>query len=173
MSKTLDLGCGPEPKNPFYADEIFGIDIVDFNNPNISIADLAISPIPYEDNSFDYISGFDFLEHIPRVLYTGENRKQPFIDIMSEVWRVLKPDGQALFCTPAYPHQEAFQDPQHVNIISENTLQYFCIPSPATNNWSHLELCTAYGFKGKFEAVAQMWRQDVPYHLVWHLKALK
>ena len=112
MTKSLDLGCGPNPKNPFLADEVFGIDINTFNNPNIKIADLAIDPIPFEGNTFDYISGFDFLEHIPRILYIGRERKQPFIDVMSEIWRVLKPGGETFFATPAYPTPEAFQDPQ-------------------------------------------------------------
>lgn len=173
MTKTLDLGCGPEPKNPFYADEIFGVDIVDFGNPNIKLADLAIDFIPFEDNTFDYVTGFDFLEHIPRILYFGRERKQPFIDIMSEVWRVLKPGGEAFFATPAHPHQEMFQDPQHVNFISENTLQYFCYASEVTNYWSSLDLCRSYGFKGAFEAIQHGWRNEVPYHLAWHIKAVK
>jgi SAM-dependent methyltransferase len=173
MSKTLDLGCGPNPKNPLNADEVFGIDIIDFGNPNIKVADLAIDPIPFDDNTFDYVSGFDFLEHIPRVLYFGRERKQPFIDIMSEVWRVLKPGGEAFFATPAHPHQEMFQDPQHVNYITPNTLQYFCYPSEATFGWTALELCQSYGFKGAFHAIQQGWREDVPYHLIWHIKAIK
>ena len=69
MTKTLDLGCGKNPKNPFNADELYGTDIVDLDNPNIKIADLCIEDIPFEDNLFDYVTGFDFLEHIPRLLY--------------------------------------------------------------------------------------------------------
>jgi SAM-dependent methyltransferase len=178
MSISLDLGCGPEPKNVFRATEIFGVDINNFENPNIRVADLAVEPIPFEDNFFDFVTGFDFLEHIPRVLYIGRERRQPFIDIMSEVWRVLKPGGETFFATPAFPHPEAFQDPQHVNIITENSILYFSAPQ-----W--LELCQAYGFKGRFEVVRQVWANqpieicegsyynNVPYHLVWHLKAIK
>ena len=172
-TKTLDLGSGPNPKNPFSADEVYGVDILGFGNSKIKIADLVIDSIPFEDNTFDYITGFDFLEHIPRMLYFGRERKQPFIDVMSEIWRVLKPDGIGIFATPAFPHQEMFQDPQHVNYISENTIQYFCKPSGATNGWSNLDLCKAYGFKGEFEALSQYWRKDVPYHLVWEIKAIK
>ncbi len=178
MTKTLDLGCGPNPKNPFLATEIFGIDIVDFGNPNIKVADLAIDSIPFDDNSFDFLSGFDFLEHIPRVLYLGRERKQPFIDVMSEAWRVLKPGGEAFFATPAFPRPEAFQDPQHVNFISENSILYFTEPV-----W--IDLCWSYGFKGKFEVIQHVWAtdalkicegsfyQNVPYHLIWHLRAVK
>lgn len=172
-TKTLDLGCGTDPKNPFNADEIYGVDIVDLGNSNIRVADLAIDPIPYEDNSFDYVTGYDFLEHIPRVIYLGRERKQPFIDIMSEVWRVLKPGGIAYFATPAFPTAETFQDPQHVNFISERTILYFCEPSEKTNWDQSMQLCHQYGFTGRFEAVSQYWREDVPYHLVWELRAVK
>lgn len=175
--KSLDLGCGPNPKNPFNAEEVFGIDILTFNNPNIKIADLAIDPIPFEDNEFDYVTGFDFLEHIPRILYFGRERKQPFIDIMSETWRVLKPGGEALFATPAFPSEETFQDPQHVNFISRKTVQYFCQSNPQIfkedDSSGYLPLGNAYGFVGAFEAIQVGWREDVPYHLVWHLKAVK
>ena len=165
MTKTLDLGCGPNPQNPFLATEVFGVDINNFNNSNIKIADLAIESIPFEDNLFDFVTGFDFLEHIPRVLYLGRERRQPFIDLMSEVWRVLKPGGQTYFATPAFPRPEAFQDPQHVNIITENTILYFSEPV-----W--LELCQAYGFRGQFEVIKQTWGEP-PSHLIWHLRAVK
>lgn len=173
MTKTLDLGCGSVPKNPFNADEQFGVDIVDFGNPNIRIADLTIDPIPFDDDSFDYVTGFDFLEHIPRVIYLGRERKQPFIDIMSEVWRVLKPGGTAYFCTPAVPHHEAFQDPQHVNYISTKSILYFIQPSEHTNWDQSMGLCEQYGFTGRFELVNQYWHPDVPYWLVWEIKAVK
>ena len=178
MTKTLDLGCGPTPKNPFLATEVFGVDINNFDNPDLKVADLAIEPIPFEDNLFDFVTGFDFLEHIPRVLYSGRERRQPFIDIMSEVWRVLKPGGQTFFATPAFPHPEAFQDPQHVNIITEYTILYF-------SKSLVLELCQSYGFKGEFEVINQKWADEeiqvcegsyynvIPYHLIWHLKAVK
>ena len=173
-TKTLDLGCGTQPRNPFNAQELYGVDIVDVGNPNVRVADLAIDPIPFEDNTFDFVTGFDFLEHMPRVLYLGRERRQPFIDIMSEVWRVLKPGGQALFATPAHPHSEVmFQDPQHVNFISTNSLQYFCSPSDHTNGWSSLALCQQYGFKGEFKALSQYWDQQVPYWLMWHIEAVK
>ena len=177
ITKSLDLGCGPKPKNPFLAEEVFGVDINNFNKPNIYIADLAIDPIPFEDDTFDFVSGFDFLEHIPRVLYLGKERRQPFIDVMSEVFRVLKPGGQTFFATPAYPHPEAFQDPQHVNTLTTESIQYFA--------GYYLSLTRGYGFKGNFEIVQHLWASEpivitegsryevYPFHLIWHLKVIK
>jgi SAM-dependent methyltransferase len=177
MSKSLDLGCGPNPKNPFLATEVFGVDINNFGNSNIRSADLVIDPIPFEDNFFNYVSGFDFLEHIPRIIYIGKERKQPFIDIMSEVWRILKPGGETFFATPAFPKPEAFQDPQHVNIITENSINYF-------TESGLLGLTHSYGFKGQFKVIQHEWATKpiricensqydiVPFHLIWHLKAV-
>lgn len=173
-TKTLDLGCGNIPRNDFGATEMYGVDLISHDNPNVKVADLAIEPIPFEDNTFDYVTGYDFLEHIPVLVYNNGVRKNSFIDLMSEIYRVLKPGGIGYFATPAYPHKEAFMDPTHVNFITEHTLQYFCYPSPYTNWWSQLEGCqNYYGFKGQFAAIEQKWREDVPYHLIWKIQAIK
>jgi hypothetical protein len=60
MTKTLDLGCGPNPKNIFSADEVFGIDVREDLNSNIKQADLAIEPIPFDSELFDFVTAHDF-----------------------------------------------------------------------------------------------------------------
>jgi SAM-dependent methyltransferase len=148
-SKTLDLGCGASPKNPFEADIVQGIDIRENQEQGIVRADLCSGHIPFPDNSFDFITAFDLIEHIPRVLYIDNKSIFPFIDLMSEICRVLKNDGIFYSHTPAYPYKQAFQDPTHVNIITEETFPfYFCSNSP---------FASVYGFKGNFELIAQEW----------------
>jgi SAM-dependent methyltransferase len=171
-TKTLDLGCGSQPKNPFNADEIYGVDIVDFGNPNIKVADLVLDPIPFEDNYFDYVTGFDFLEHVPRILYNGRQRTQPFIDILNDVWRVLKPNGETWFSTPHVPYLEAFQDPQHVNFITSQTIAYFIEPSESTPHTA-VHIARDYGFYGRFVLLGQSKDTKSECHLVWHLQAVK
>jgi hypothetical protein len=61
MTRTLDLGCGLNIRNPYGFDEVYGLDI--------RTCDLAVEPIPFPDNYFDCISALDFIEHIPRILY--------------------------------------------------------------------------------------------------------
>jgi SAM-dependent methyltransferase len=165
MTKTLDLGCGNTPKNPYNADELYGVDIVDVNTPNTKKADLAIEPIPYEDNSFDYVTAYDFLEHIPRILYIDGKRTQPFIDVMSEIYRVLKPGGIFRAHTPCYPHAPTFQDPTHVNFITDYTVEYF--------SGEALKLGQLYGFKGEFKLLKQEWDPRWTYLIVWELEAVK
>lgn len=166
MSKSLDLGCGESPRNPFNAATVFGVDIVKFSNPNIRRADLGIEKIPFADNTFDFVTAYDFLEHIPRLIYYRKKRIQPFIEIMNEIWRVLKPDGLLKAHTPAYPKDEAFVDPTHVNFISLGTVNYFC-------GGEYLNLAKSYGFNGLFSPMSIRWDEEWNYHLIWELAAKK
>lgn len=148
-TRSLDLGCGPNPRNIFQADEVWGIDIRGYpENPRIRVADLVVEPIPFEDASFEFITAHDFIEHVPRVLYMPQ-RRFPFVELMGEVWRVLKPNGRFFSFTPAYPHTAAFRDPTHVNIIAEDT---FPLYFDDRNRYA-----TMYGFKGAFRILQQQW----------------
>lgn len=151
MTKSLDLGCGANPKNPYSADEIFGIDLRPSPDGRIRKADLCIEPIPFEDESFDFVTAFDFIEHIPRVLYLPQ-RRNPFVELMNEVWRVLKFNGTFLSMTPAYPHAAAFIDPTHVNIIAEGTFPTYFGDNQPDAPWGSI-----YGFRGAFHTVAESW----------------
>lgn len=161
-TKSLDLGCGTHPHNPFAADELHGIDVRKLRNDHMTVkaADLSVEPIPYEDNTFDYITAYDFIEHVPRLIYCPR-RRFAFVELMNEIWRCLKPGGVLVSHTPAYPNGEAFQDPTHVNIITENTFPcYF-----DNDLWAKM-----YGFKGRFAVESQDW--DGP-HLHTIMRAVK
>jgi SAM-dependent methyltransferase len=145
-SNTLDLGCGTQARNPFNAKTIFGIDIREDLARNIKYADLTTEPIPYADDHFDYVTAFDFLEHIPRIIYTP-NRQFPFILLMNEIWRVLKPNGLFLSHTPIYPYTEVFRDPTHVNIFTHETFPFYFDDK--------IRAAQMYGFTGSFKIVGQ------------------
>lgn len=157
-TRTLDLGCGDDIQNPFHADELFGVDIRGKAEKNIISAELGFEKTPFPDDYFDYITAFDFIEHVPRVIFNDRTRF-PFVELMSEIHRVLKDGGVFFAQTPAYPTNEAFQDPTHINIITEVTFPvYFCKPKVVAN---------MYGFTGAFDFVAQEWKH---YHLLTLLK---
>jgi SAM-dependent methyltransferase len=148
MTRTLDLGCGLNIRNPYGFDEVYGLDIRPRKEENIRTCDLAVEPIPFPDNYFDCVSAFDFIEHIPRILYIPQ-RRFPFIELMSEIYRVLKLEGVFLSVTPAFPQEGAWRDPTHVNIITEQT---FPLYFDNVNCWGR-----DYGFKGAFHIEGQQW----------------
>lgn len=168
-NRHLDLGCGVIPRNPYGRTNLCGIDIQlqsTAENIEFRVANLTLESIPYADDTFASVSAFDFIEHVPRILGTadGLGTRFPFIELMNEVWRVLAPGGRFYALTPAYPHAEAFQDPTHVNIITERTHEYFCGNQP---------LGRMYGFHGSFELLRSRWAMlpeeiSATHQLLWH-----
>ena len=145
-TRTLDLGCGKFVKNFFKADRFYGVDIQDNSSLNIKKADLVLEDIPFETNSIDYITAYDFLEHIPRIIYYPE-RRLPFVNLMNAIYRVLKVNGIFLSYTPMYPFGEAVRDPTHVNYITQET---FTLYFDNINKWASM-----YGFEGSFVVLEQ------------------
>ena len=154
MTKHLDLGCGKTPRNPYNRETIFGIDIREINNleSTVSIvqANLSVESIPFPDDYFDSVSAYDFFEHIPRVAldFGSKTSRFPFVELMNEIYRVLKPGGLLYAITPGFPNEKSFRDPTHVNIITSKTSRYFTVP--------HLH-AAMYGFTGEFEVVRKIW----------------
>lgn len=150
--RHLDLGCGDVPRNPYGRGELCGVDIQVLSLPEIDYrgANLSIQPIPFPENYFGSVSAFDFIEHVPRILPTtdGRSTRFPFIELMNEIWRVLAPGGLIYAITPAFPDPDAFVDPTHVNIITDQTHTYFCSDAPKA---------AMYGFTGRYEARRVLW----------------
>jgi SAM-dependent methyltransferase len=156
-SKHLDLGCGDAPRNPFLASEVYGVDIERFPTRTgyesaIIVEANLLERLPFEDGSFSSVSAYDVLEHIPRCSVHGSGPVTfPFIELMNEVWRILEPRGTFVASIPAFPHPRAFQDPTHVNFITDETHLYFTGSDPYASR---------YGFNGFFELVFADW--DAP-----------
>lgn len=168
-SIAVDLGSGSTPRNPFNANILYSVDVQILDTPNHRRSRLGIDPLPFHDGEVDYFTAYDLIEHIPRVLWRDGELINPFIYLLSEIFRCLKHGGVFYSETPAYPHSTAFQDPTHVNIISESTVMYFCIDKTHTDPTNHsqlLKICHGYGFNGAFELVDQQWRGA---HLLWKL----
>jgi len=151
-SRTLDLGCGLQPRNPFQAEAVHGVDIRGESGSNIVAADVFNDPIPFNNEYFNYVTAYDFIEHVPRTSCEQGTTRFPFVQLMDEVWRVLKPGGLFMSYTPAFPSQQVFQDPTHVNTISENTFPlYFC------QTQDNQPLARMYGFRSSFRLISQEW----------------
>lgn len=146
-TRHLDLGCGTIARNPYIADEVWGCDLVDLGqqaeslNFTFVMADLTRPPLPFEDGFFTSVSAFDVIEHIPRAGHLEGRTYSPFIELMNEIHRILNHGGILLASTPVYPHPSVFQDPTHVNFITDQTHNYFCGSNPYARR---------YGFNGEF-----------------------
>lgn len=148
ISATLDIGSGPNPRNPFGAKNCCGVDIRANPTRNVHFADLSNGKLPFEDMAFDYVTAYDVLEHIPRVSVQDGITRFPFVLLLNEVFRVLKVGGVFFNVQPCFPAKEAFQDPTHVNIMTEDTIDlYFC-----ERAWARI-----YGFDGNFSMLKDGW----------------
>lgn len=148
-NKHLDLGCGDHARNPYEASELFGVDLsLGAREPDeyFKLCNLVCEPIPFGDSYFNSVSAFDVIEHIPRQSVDHERGiiMNPFVELMNQIHRVLQPNGLFYASTPAFPSPEAFQDPTHVNIITEATHEYFCGDNAEAKR---------YGFTGQFKVI--------------------
>jgi SAM-dependent methyltransferase len=149
-SNSLDLGCGEKPKNPYGAKIVYGIDLQERPEHNIRCADLATENIPFPNEHFDFVTAYDFLEHIPKVIYAPK-RRNAFVELMNEIYRVLRPNGIFFSSTPVFPHSAAWRDPTHVNIMTEETFElYFDDKNRSAQ---------VYGFNGAFRILNKNWSE--------------
>jgi predicted SAM-dependent methyltransferase len=124
----IDLGCGRKKKGGWY-----GIDCQQFDGVDLVCDCNEI--IPLGDNVASEINACDFLEHI-------NNDKR--IHIMTEIWRLLKPNGLFYSFTPSTDGRGAFQDPTHYSFWNENSFWYYC----------HDNSRRLYNIKPKFDIIS-------------------
>jgi SAM-dependent methyltransferase len=120
-SSHLDFGCGSQPRNPFGASNLISVDVAASEHFNPTSLINPGDRLPFPDATFTSLSAYDVLEHLSRDSRHGND----FIFYMKEFYRVLKPGGICLLIFPAFPHEDAFSDPTHVNFITAKTLDYF------------------------------------------------
>ncbi len=113
---TADIGCADGYGTQFLADYSNKTTGVDYsaetvkianekhkNKTNLNFISSSVPPLPFEDNSMEVITAFQFIEHI-------EDR----LGFIKEVKRVLKPGGTFLCSTPNIKMSIA-RNPFHVH----------------------------------------------------------
>lgn len=139
----LDIGGGNNPNPGFVCMDILPLEKVDI------VWDIERTPWPLPDECVLTAVASHVLEHITP--HTGDKRLQGlvellvakgvftleeankymgnpgpgFINVMNELWRVLKPGGQFAFVVPYAESHGMMQDPTHINFINETTMLYF------------------------------------------------
>lgn len=134
---TLDLGCG------FRKAGNIGIDIHAKDNDADLVCLLGFEQLPLEDATVDTVICRDFLEHVPKAVYleTKGQFHYPIIQLIDEVWRVLKPGGIFRSWTPMYPHPQVFQDPTHLSVWTIKSMDYFCGVYSVANKTYGIQAC--------------------------------
>lgn len=107
MIKKLNLGCGNDIRKNW-----INLDIIAKKGINI-IHDLNKLPLPFTNNSFDYILCKNILEHIN------------YFPLMNELYRILKKNGILKIKIPHFTSRSNYTDPTHINKFSSNTFHYF------------------------------------------------
>lgn len=91
----LNLGCGRDIKEGYV-----NLDIVDYGGNQIH--DINKFPYPFPDNHFDEIYASHVLEHIDN-----------FNKTITELYRILKPNGIMIVYAPFFLNTKYFGDPDH------------------------------------------------------------
>jgi SAM-dependent methyltransferase len=108
----LNLGSGMRPRLGFYnVDQLAlpGVDILaDLNEP--------LSALP--DNSVNEIYCRHMLEHVSR-----------FMELLSELHRIMRPDGRIEIIVPHFSNPYGYSDPTHVRFFGLYSFFYFCDPA--------------------------------------------
>lgn len=107
---NLDLGCGPHKQKGYIGTDMRAIPGVDLQ------FDIEELPWPIPSDSVDKLLCSHVLEHMKPWLV---------IDILNEMWRVVKEDGQVLIAVPYAGSYGFWQDPTHTKGFVEASWTYF------------------------------------------------
>ena len=102
MKSKLHLGCGHIIKEGWINHDIVQLPGVDV------VHDLTKFPWPWADGQFEEIFMDNVLEHVPETTST-----------MEELWRIMKPGGKLFVGVPYWNSFEAWGDPTHARLFSE------------------------------------------------------
>lgn len=148
----LSLGCG-DRKETWKGD---GLDYKDFGQKYIfNLED--IKPFPIEDNCYDICEMMHVFEHI--------SNPTACINILNEVWRVLKPGGVFKGEVPHYLSPNYTRDFYHVRPFSQHSFDAYLEGSKIYFN--------DYGVKCTFRPIGQGVYLNGNQDVCWTLEVVK
>lgn len=108
----LNLGCGPSKKEGYW-----NVDRRASAHPD-QVWDLEQLPWPWETSSVDEIFMSHVLEHL------GADHKV-FFGIITELYRVMKPEGKVVIKVPHHRCDNFWGDPTHVRAVTPKLMSLF------------------------------------------------
>lgn len=124
----LELGCGNRKRHR----QAIGVDMLDY--PDVDIVGdiyevLAVLP----NQSVDAVYSYHFVEHVPDVS-----------KLLSELARIVKPNGCVEFVAPHFSNPYFYSDPTHRSFFGLYTFSYYANKSPFARH------VPTYGYKAEF-----------------------
>jgi SAM-dependent methyltransferase len=96
------------------------------------------SGLPFDDNSIESVLAHHAMEHV------GAG----YLNLMDEVWRVLKPGALFRIISPLFPSASSIVDPDHRRYFTKDSFEYFQA-SPDGHVWT--ELFSTPGYRARFD----------------------
>lgn len=153
---SLDIGCGANKAS----EDFIGMDVRPLPGVDI-VHNLEKFPWPFENDTFSLVHASHVLEHInpantdPKIVNLinllikkgavskAEVKKEigeyevfgNFMRLMDEIWRITEEGGKFHFVVPYAGSAGFYQDPTHINNISEATMFYFD-PTHSSRLWT-------------------------------------
>lgn len=149
--KKLNIGCGKD-----FRDGYINIDIVDYGG-NV-VHDLNKVPYPFEDNTFNEILASHVMEHLNN-----------FNSTVTELHRILKPNGILTVYAPFFLNTKYFGEPDHKIPFSIRSFDnYECLDNRKLKFYEQWKLNhrTNYGGNVQFEILEKRF-------ITSHFKILK
>lgn len=128
---TLELGCGNRKRNSC----AIGIDILDYPDVDI-VGDIYEVMASFSSASVDAVYSYHFIEHVSDVP-----------KLLTELARVIKPNGYLEFVAPHFSNPYFYSDPTHKNFFGLYTFCYLADASLFSRQ------VPSYGYKAEFEIV--------------------
>ena len=107
-SAKLQLGCGHNLRVGWVNHEMIALPGVDV------VHDLRQCPWPFPDQSFEQVYADNVLEHLPDT-----------VGAMEEIYRITKPGANIFLGVPYWNSFEAWGDPTHTRVFTEETFEFF------------------------------------------------
>ena len=124
----LELGCGNRKHNR----QAIGVDMLDYPDVDI-VGDIYEVLASFPNQSVDAVYSYHFVEHVPDVP-----------KLLSELARIVKPNGYVEFVAPHFSNPYFYSDPTHRSFFGLYTFCYFASESPFARH------VPTYGYKAEF-----------------------
>jgi len=127
----LELGCGNRKRNG----DAIGIDMLNYPDVDI-VGDVYEVLAAFPNQSVDAVYSYHFVEHIPDVP-----------KLLSELARIVKPNGYTEFVAPHFSNPYFYSDPTHSSFFGLYTFCYFANQSPFSRQ------VPTYEYKSEFKII--------------------